>query len=224
MDQHQMLIALTSDWESHHGTLHLYECGLFKESFPVVFGEKGMAFGIGLHPLMNGLQKKEGDLKSPAGIFSLGPLFGYASSPFQNMDYIRLTQTIEAIDDPLSRYYNQIVDSKIIQDRDWQSSEKMGEISVYELGCVINHNFPNPMHGAGSAIFLHIWNEDGSGTAGCTAMSRKDLLKVLHWLDRNKQPKLVQLPLPLYLEVQESWDLPKLSTAEQKRSISSSVL
>jgi zinc D-Ala-D-Ala dipeptidase len=224
MSHSQILIALTPDWESHRGSLQLYESGLLIGSLPAVFGEKGMAFGIGLHPLMKGPHKKEGDRKSPAGIFTLGPHFGYAASPFLNMDYIPLTETIEAIDDPLSRYYNQIVDTKTHPDRDWQSSEKMSEISVYEFGCVINHNFPNPKRGAGSAIFLHIWNEDGSGTAGCTAMSRDDLLKVLNWLDRSKQPKLVQLPLPVYLEVQESWDLPKLSTAAQKRSISSSVL
>ena len=41
----------------------------FGEPHPANLGRKGLAWGKGLHSTKPGLQKKEGDQKSPAGIF-----------------------------------------------------------------------------------------------------------------------------------------------------------
>lgn len=213
----QLLVVISEDWEKSHAVLRRYEKiddAWIEEEKPisVSLGSSGLAWGIGLHPLMDkmGPKKMEGDKKSPAGVFPLGTVFGFLpSSSTRNlkMSYLPLNASIEAIDDSSSRYYNQIVDTKEVV-IDWTSSEKMGKEPLYFWGAVIEHNFPNPQPMAGSAIFLHIWREEKAPTFGCTAMSEETLVKVLHWLDGAKHPVLVQLPASVYIQVKEDWNLP----------------
>lgn len=211
----QALVVTTPDWNSIEGTARLFERSdelvpwkLVHDPIQVVVGKSGLAWGIGLHPPQNHpAVKREGDGKSPAGIFSIGPAFGFAHSTNVQLDYLPLTSTTEAVDDPASIYYNQIVDTKEISP-DWKSSEKMSSTPLYRVGFVINHNFPHPKPHAGSAIFFHLWRSSHSGTAGCTATSYDHLSTILSWLDKTKKPVLVQLPLPTYRELQTSWNLP----------------
>lgn len=215
---HQLLVVTTRDWDENQGSLQLYErtrddllWNPIGEPIAVVIGETGLAWGIGLHTKIFKLPyKKEGDRKSPAGIFSLGTAFGFASNSEMThlkIEYLQLDEYTEAIDDPLSCYYNYIVNTREVAS-DWCSSEKMAREPLYKIGLAINHNFPNPQIGAGSAIFFHIWQDEHSGTAGCTAMSEKYLTAILSWLEGNKHPVLVQLPICAYHELKSEWDLP----------------
>jgi zinc D-Ala-D-Ala dipeptidase len=219
---HQLLAVTARDWDEKQGCLQLYErltdespWTPIGESIPIVLGRAGLAWGIGLHPLSitKAPYKVEGDGKSPAGFFSLGDAFGFASGDEMShlkIGYFSLNESIEAVDDPESLYYNCVVNNKDVPIHDWLSSEKMGNEPLYANGVVIHHNFPNPKPGAGSAIFLHIWRNQGSGTAGCTAMSQKDITAVFSWLDRDKSPVLVQLPIATYCKLQNEWNLPKM--------------
>jgi D-alanyl-D-alanine dipeptidase len=93
---------------------------------------------------------------------------------------------------------------------DWKSSEKMLElVPQYDLGVFVEHN-REKQAGAGSCIFLHVWSDAGTGTAGCTAMSRDNMETVLYWLDAKKNPVLIQLPVEDYKKLQTTWKLPKL--------------
>src|SRR5262249_17763448 len=154
--------------------------------------------------------KTEGDWRTPAGIFSIGSAFGFSANPVMaplRMDYIHVNEFTEAVDDPRSSYYNTIVDSREVV-CDWHSAERMALVPRYKIGLVINHNFPDPQHGKGSAIFFHIWRHENAYTAGCTAMSEENLIKLLRWVNKDKKPVLVQLPYPAYVELMESWNLP----------------
>ena len=220
----QLLVVTSLSWEATQGTLQLYERPSAQapwmaigEPKRVVLGRAGLAWGLGLHPQMQRTDpfKIEGDGKSPAGIFSLGSAFGFAfKMDHLRVEYLPLTEQTEAIDDPLSLYYNQVVNQTEVLS-DWQSSEKMKNEPLYELGMIIHHNFPNPKMGAGSAIFFHIWQQEDSNTAGCTAMSRENLSLVLSWLEKEKNPALVQLPLFVYHELQETWNLPDETSARR---------
>lgn len=228
--QQQMLIVITPSWDSVQGVLWRYERSganhqwqRVDDEMAVVVGKAGLAWGIGLHPVLinDDLQKVEGDGKAPAGIFSIGPAFGFHSAETMNhlrIEYIALDDQVEAVDDPQSKYYNQIVRRKEITDADWHSSEQMNSIPLYNLGLVINHNYPNPKQGAGSAIFLHIWRNKFSGTAGCTAADQHELAIILSWLDQDKHPILVQLPQDSYNSLQQKWNLPRLSHLPQAKS------
>jgi L,D-peptidoglycan transpeptidase YkuD (ErfK/YbiS/YcfS/YnhG family) len=121
--------------------------------------------------------KREGDKRAPAGVFRLLEVYGFASreeADIVSFPYRHLTAGVEGIDDPSSRYYNRLVDGASVH-RDWKSSEQMrrsGE--VYRWGVVVGHNW-NQIPGAGSCIFLHIWERPGEPTSGCTAMPADEL-------------------------------------------------
>jgi L,D-peptidoglycan transpeptidase YkuD (ErfK/YbiS/YcfS/YnhG family) len=49
---------------------------------------------------------------------------------------------------------------------------------MYDLVILTDWNWPYADPGRGSAIFIHQWRLPGSPTAGCVALSRRDL----HWI------------------------------------------
>src|ERR1700745_1735053 len=83
----QCLVVTSRDWGSTNGELRAFErspAGDWKvvdAAVPVVLGKKGLAWGTGLFPApTTGPHKTEGDNKATAGIFRLGPAFGYATA------------------------------------------------------------------------------------------------------------------------------------------------
>ena len=170
------------------------------KDFPIVVGQKGMAF-----------KKKEGDYKSPVGVFPLGKEFGFV--PIKNkaikMQYIPITNTTVCVDDPTSNYYNKIIDSSKVSD-EWKSGEPMNQIKGYQYGLVINYNTRYRVSGKGSCVFMHIWQNNLEGTAGCTAMSKQNIKKIVFWLNPLDKPVLVQLPQIEYDQLKMKWLLPAL--------------
>jgi D-alanyl-D-alanine dipeptidase len=215
------VLVLAPNWNSTTGTLRAFERAsargewkLRGNAIPVVLGKNGLGWGLGLiEANSNGPRKTEGDNRVPAGIFRLGPAFGYATAPgarWIKLRYIPLTQKIEGIDDPRSHYYNQLVDRSKVARIDWRSSEKMRRSdALYKWGVVVVHN-PDATPGAGSCIFLHIWKNSTTLTTGCTAMAEQDLVKLLRWLDPNAHPILVQMPRQDYTNLHSSYRLPAI--------------
>lgn len=181
---------------------------------PVVVGKNGLGVGKGMVRLrMEGAPiKKEGDEKAPAGIFRLSSAFGYAparSASWVKLPYLPLSKTIEGVDDPGSRYYNKLVDRSRVPNVDWHSSEQMRRDGAlyYKWGVVVDHNAA-AIPGAGSCIFLHIWEGASLSTTGCTAMAENDLVRLLRWLDPTRRPVLVQMPRATYRAVRAKHNLP----------------
>jgi L,D-peptidoglycan transpeptidase YkuD (ErfK/YbiS/YcfS/YnhG family) len=215
----QLIIVITNNWNDVQATLFCFEKNngkwQRKFNFPAVVGKNGMALGIGFRSLLlHGAPiKKEGDLKSPAGIFELGPAFGYAGKEevgWINFTYIRASDTLFCIDDSSSGYYNQLVKTSTVK-ADWHSYEEMHrKDEVYKWGLFVQHNADPVKKGKGSCIFLHIWDNSVEGTAGCTAMSEEDLLNLLHWIRSDKHPLLIQLPVTSFRVVSSIYNLPVL--------------
>ncbi len=170
---------------------------MFGRSTDVRLGRRGMAWGRGLSSTSAtpGPQKREGDNKSPAGVFPLSFAFGYdPRSPSTRMRYIPITADIVCVDDPGSRFYNQMLDAAKVSRRDWKSAEKMKlRDDRYKWGVFVAHNVP-PRPGGGSCIFLHVWKDSQTPTTGCTAMPEGVMLGLIKWLDPSRHPLLVQLP------------------------------
>lgn len=218
----QAIVVTTKDWSAMSGAAQIFERASNKsnwkavgKSFPIVVGAGGMAWSDALNELPTDagrlLMKTEGDGKSPAGIFNLSAAFGtIEKSAKLKLPFTKLKETTECVDDVKSSTYNRIVDRTQIGNSDWKSSEKMLEIRPqYDLGVFVEHN-PEKQSGAGSCIFLHIWKDAETGTAGCTAMARRNMETILYWLDSRKNPVLIQLPAEDYKKFQTSWKLPKL--------------
>ncbi len=195
----QVFVVVSADWEATEGHLFRFtsEKGFSQDAIDVSLGKKGMGIGRGLISLADpGPVKKEGDLRSPAGVFSLGTAFGL-NAFVGKYPYIQLHSQIVAVDDPDSVYYNQLVDQNKIGRPDWKTGERMSEESLYEWGVVIEHNYPKVKKGYGSAIFFHVWRGKGHPTFGCTAMESCYMKALLEVLDA---PILIQLPRPLLKE------------------------
>lgn len=216
----QAVVVTTADWDSSDGVLQGYErkgreapWERVIENAPVVVGRKGMAWGIGMHPLPvpEGPFKREGDGRAPAGVFALSAGFGYAAP--DDVSWIRLpyreaTPQLLCIDDSRSGYYNRIVDASSVK-ADWQGCEQMlRPDDLYRFGIVVDHNRNPTEAGKGSCIFMHIWEGPSRGTAGCTAMAPHSLQRLLEWLDPAAMPVLISLPDSGYARLRIPWRLP----------------
>lgn len=225
VESKQMLLVLTDSETSRKGTMFLYErtAKTWQElaiSIPVCVGKNGLAWGKGLHQeeIIDGFPvKNEGDGKSPAGIFGIRAVFGYAPNvDGLKMPYIPVSEITECVDDVNSQHYNQVVNKTELEKAgkfDWNSSEKMrfmGE--VYEIGAIVEHNMDPVKNGYGSCIFLHIWSGADSYTAGCTSMSPENMKRLAGWLDKSKKPVMVQLTTSLYQELKHKWGLPEVKS------------
>lgn len=184
----QLILVLTPNVNDLHGILQRYTRTLHGQwkkvgtAIPVVVGKNGMAQG----------NKKEGDGRTPMGVYDIGPAFGFAKTqPAIKLPYVALTDTAVCVDDPQSQYYNRLLDRKQIFKPDWHSGEQMRTVPQYLIGSVIQYNQKNPIKSAGSCIFLHIWKNKNTGTAGCVAMQKSDLKEILQWLNPMKAPVIV---------------------------------
>ena len=216
----QLLLVSAADWSAVSAEMRCFERQDARSAWAEVLtvskaalGRNGMGWGIGLHGTAAGGEpvKREGDGKAPAGVFRLIEAFGFASAEdakLTTFPYRPLTDDVEGIDDPGSRHYNRLVDARTVGTKDWKSSERMRRAGdVYRWGVVVGHNW-SQVPGAGSCIFLHVWEGAGVGTSGCTAMPEEQMLKVIRWLDRTKNPILVQLPEAEYRRMRSAWKLP----------------
>jgi len=204
----QLMLVIAPDWDSTPAVLQRYQreeqgWAALGKAIPVVLGRKGLAWGRGKFPMpAQGKRKREGDGRSPAGIFSLGPMWLRESIPGPKKEYphFPITGRTQGVDDVRSVYYNQVVENV---PRDWNSAEEM-DISDYDRVLQIEHNgsrptlgqpdkSPKAIAGAGSCIFMHRWASPTHGTAGCTAMSEENLIEVFDWLDAKQWPHIVQL-------------------------------
>jgi L,D-peptidoglycan transpeptidase YkuD (ErfK/YbiS/YcfS/YnhG family) len=181
----------------------------------VTIGRAGAAWGLGLHDAQSdGPQKREGDGRSPAGVFEIGAAFGYPASIETGLTYQAMQSSHWCVDVPGSPLYNRIVDSSDVGTAAVKdSTEPMRrDLHVkgdqrYRIGFVIEHN-PDGRDRAGSCIFAHVWKSPADATAGCTAMSDANMAALLRWLDRRRSPRFVLLPEAEYARLRAAWALP----------------
>lgn len=204
----QLVVVVNREWDDTTATMTCYERSSAESAWtaagdPVLvnLGRTGLAWGRS--PLMKQNQrpddhasKKEGDGRSPAGLFPITGAFGHPKPPTgfdqTNLPFTTLDEQ-QCVDDGKSPYYNQIVDPKEVGGRTWDSAEKM-KIEVYQRGLVVAHNCPKAQPGAGSCIFFHLQSGPGEPTSGCTSMARKPMENLMLWLKRDAAPLVLQLP------------------------------
>lgn len=216
----QTVVVTTKDWDATTGTASLYErknekanWKMVGESFPVVIGRNGLAWGNELTRQTTATKiKHEGDGSAPAGMFPLTATFGKGSKPEAvELPYSKLDEFTECVDDTKSFHYNRIVNRMQVGNFDWKSSEKMFAITPeYDLGIFVAYNTYPVVKEKGSCIFLHIWKDEATSTDGCTAMERRNLERIIGWLSTKKNPYLIQLTDEDYDKYRKSWKLPKL--------------
>lgn len=181
----QLIVVTTNHSKSRTAVVSLYEKrnGVWKKTVSNVNGVVGK----------NGISgnKKEGDGKTPKGIFSLGRSFGTSPKPSNvKMMYTKTNSYYYWIDDVKSKDYNMMKYYRADPTKKWASFERLTH-PLYSHAIVINYNTIPIIKGKGSAIFLHTKYEKTLYTAGCVAISKSNLVKIMQKLDPKLKPHIL---------------------------------
>lgn len=137
----------------------------------MVLGRKGLGWSHDQSALAQGSEpiKREGDGRTPAGIFAAGEAFGMGPTLLPEGRRRTLTEGTACVDDPRSPAYNSITTQRLAKGI---SHEKMWTIPQYRQGMVIR-NATDAAKRGGSCIFLHVWRAPGKPTSGCIAAEER---------------------------------------------------
>ncbi len=125
--------------------------------------------------------KREGDRATPIGLWRLGTVFYRADRvrrPRTGLPIRPMAQHDGWCDAPLDRNYNRLVRHPYPASAEhlWRSDH------LYDVLVVLEHNARPRIRGGGSAIFLHVAAPGFAPTAGCVAVRRHDLVRLLRYL------------------------------------------
>jgi L,D-peptidoglycan transpeptidase YkuD (ErfK/YbiS/YcfS/YnhG family) len=137
------------------------------------------------------IDKREGDLASPAGTFPLLRAFyrpDRLAAPQTGLPLAALKPTDGWVDAPDDPAYNTLVTLPYPASHE----ELWREDGLYDLIVVIGYNMAPVIPGKGSAIFLHVAHPDFSGTAGCIAVAREVLVPLLGLLGPGSKITIVE--------------------------------
>jgi D-alanyl-D-alanine dipeptidase len=210
----QLILVIAPNWDSKKGVMRRYErrpAWTKIDEAPVILGAKGLAWGCGLTSLEGkGPVKKEGDHRTPTGIFPVGKAYGPGAEPPEGTSwpYQPVNEKWFCVDDPKSGSYNLIVNVEHTE-KDWSSAEEMRRKDfIYDWVINIEQNYPGVKAGCGSCIFFHVWRKPDGITEGCVAMAEDDIKKMMVWLKPKDKPLTVILTEDSYHALKKAWDLP----------------
>ena len=134
-------------------------------------------------------RKKEGDKKTPAGLFSLGKVY-YRKDKIRhlktNLRKIVIKKKMAWCDDPNNKFYN-----KLTFTNDKSKEKLYRKDNLYNIIVVINYNIKPIIKNKGSAIFIHLAKKNYSGTMGCRGLKKKDLLDILKTVNKRTKIKII---------------------------------
>ena len=147
--------------------------------FKCCVGEKGLTSN-----------KKEGDKKTPKGLFKIENLYYRKDriiKPSTALKCIEIRRTMGWCNDiGFPKKYNKLVKikKKIKHEKLKRKDHK------YDLLIPIKYNFYRPTPNLGSCIFIHLTN-NYKPTAGCIGLKKNDFLILLKLINKNSKIKIL---------------------------------
>ena len=137
---------------------------------------------VGKAGLIAASDKREGDMATPVGDWPLRRVYyrpDRVALPATSLPSISLTPTMGWCDDPGDANYNMPVELPFnaSHERLWR------EDGLYDFIVVLGHNDSPPRPFLGSAVFLHLYEQDTPHTAGCVAIAKDDMVALLKTAD-----------------------------------------
>ena len=133
--------------------------------------------------------KKEGDKKTPKGIFEIEKLYfrdDRIKKPSTLLKCIKIKKNMGWCNDVrFPEKYNKLI--KI--EKNVRHEKLKRKDYKYDLFIPIKYNFKKPIIGLGSCIFIHL-TKDYKPTAGCIALKKKDFLIMLKLIKKNSKIKI----------------------------------
>ena len=137
-------------------------------------------------------KKKEGDFITPIGSFKIRFLLYRKDRNKKlttDLKKIVIKKNMGWCDDPKTKKYN-----KLIRTPFKYSYEKLyKKENIYDLILVLNYNMNPIKKNKGSAIFIHIAKNNYSDTAGCIAIKKNQLLKILKDIKLDTKVKIFSI-------------------------------
>tara|TARA_Y100001970_G_C13862368_1_gene664792 strand:- start:224 stop:715 length:492 start_codon:yes stop_codon:yes gene_type:complete len=124
------------------------------------------------------IKKKEGDLITPKGKFRIKYILYRRDriSKFKaKIRKIAIKKNMGWCDDPNSKKYNKLV--KLPCNSKTEKLYKKN--NTYDILLVLNYNMKPVKKNKGSAIFIHIAKRNYAPTAGCVAINKNDMKKII---------------------------------------------
>ena len=133
--------------------------------------------------------KKEGDKKTPKGIFEIENLYfrkDRIKKPKTLIKCIEIKKEMGWCDDiRFPEKYNKLLKIK----KNTKHEKLKRNDHKYDLIVPIKYNFKKPVIGLGSCIFMHL-TENYNPTAGCIALKKKDFLIMLKLIKKKTKIKI----------------------------------
>jgi L,D-peptidoglycan transpeptidase YkuD (ErfK/YbiS/YcfS/YnhG family) len=131
---------------------------------------------VGYNGVISAASKREGDGRTPAGVYGMRSGFGALANPGLARSWTVMTGNDFWVDDSLSSYYN--THQRGPANGRWTSAEKLLNRPAYDYAQVIGYNETRTPY-RGSAIFLHV--STGGATAGCVSLPSSSLVALMRW-------------------------------------------
>ena len=135
-----------------------------------------------------GCKKKEGDLITPKGQFKIKYIL-------YRKDRVKISSKLKKIvikknmgwcDDPKSKEYNKLISLPF----NFKHEKLYKRENTYDIVLVLNYNMNPIKKNKGSAIFIHVANNNYKSTEGCIAIKKNNLLKILKEIKTNSRVKI----------------------------------
>ena len=129
----------------------------------------------------NGIGKtREGDGRTPTGVFHLTTPFGILPDPGANMPYLQVSRRHYWCGTSGDPYYNRLVDEYESGRPCGAGDERLIDYAPYYNYCMFIDYNAEGVPGKGSCIFLHCKGQNTS-TGGCVAVAQEKMVLLLRW-------------------------------------------
>lgn len=181
------------------------------DSAPCALGRQGLGLGRGLALTLPLPPKREGDGRTPAGLFPLAEAFGYATPDAAKtrgvrLPYVEVADRTACVTDPTSPLFGHIVGpdkrGTVRQDRMYRAD------GANRWGVVIGHNRADVDPAAGSCVFINVRVAGGPPTGGSIGIPEAAAAGLVAWLDPAARPLLLVVPETVYQALKTAWKLP----------------
>jgi len=138
-----------------------------------------------------GIEKKikEGDNITPKGTYKIIKIY-YRKDRIKELvsqiKLIKIKKNMGWCDDPKSKKYNQL----IYLPTKYSHEKLYRRDNIYDLILVLNYNIKPIIKNKGSAIFIHIARKNYKKTAGCIALEKNNLIKLVLKIQKHTKIKI----------------------------------
>lgn len=177
---------------------------------PCRLGRSGLGVGQGLVGIAAGPAKRQGDGRTPAGLFPLPAAFGLATAQEAGarLPYTVVTDRVACVTDPASPLFGRVVGPEQRPEAGLRQDRMARDDGANAWGVVIGHNAGAVDPQGGTCLFVNVRPAGGPPTGGSIGIPAEAAAALVGWLDPAARPLLAVLPESDLRALRSSWGLP----------------